>query len=102
MNKERIERIDRAWAELEKISQNGLHEVYKGKFVDFLYDWYPNFTWKTEESLEEMKAILKKPNFNEVRNGIKDKYDFNIEHDIKEAINENEKDLVLDKEKFID
>jgi hypothetical protein len=42
------------------IAKNGLPDCYTS-FGDFLFDFWPNFTWDVEKSLEEAKAVFADP-----------------------------------------
>jgi len=50
---------------LIEIAENGLPDCYES-FDDFLFDFWMDFTWNAEKSIEEAKAVFKDPRIKKV------------------------------------
>lgn len=81
--------VEKQLAEIKKIADEGLNEVYDS-VSDWLYDFYPDFSWTYEGSFVEIEALLNHPQFEEVAKKFEEVHDFNIKDELKGAIKERE------------
>lgn len=86
-----LETVKNIKKEIKDVSVNGLHEVYEGKFTDYLYDFYPNFSWN-DNDVKEMLILIVDKEFIENCKLIKEKYNFDLINDLKETIKERNQD----------
>ena len=64
--------------EIENIVNNGLHPVYEGKGEDFLWDFYPGFSWHRDQLELELIAFYRSPRFEPLRERFETLYGANI------------------------
>lgn len=69
----------------ELLVVGALHAAYNGKFRNYLFDFYADFSWdaRIRKEVEHMKTL---PEFDEVMDGIQRVFDFNMRADVEEAI----------------
>jgi hypothetical protein len=78
--------LAREIARLQKIEQEGISPVYDD-FNDFLYDYYPNFSWN-DACLEQHQWCLDSPEWQALAASIKAKYGYDFVEASKEGIKE--------------
>lgn len=71
---------------LDHISWRGLPDCYKS-FKDFLYDFYPSFSWN-ERAGDEMEIVVKDVRFDAISERIKKLFDFDIKHELTVTLKE--------------
>jgi hypothetical protein len=70
---------------LQEIAKNGLPDCYKS-FDEFLYDFYPDFSWNPDESSKEIQAVLNDPRFKEVVPILKKDWNIDMKEELEKAI----------------
>lgn len=63
---------------LIEIAKNGLPDCYKS-FNDFLFDFWPDFTWDIEKSKKEAKAVFKDPRIKKIIPILNETWNINME-----------------------
>lgn len=73
------------------VTAGKLHDVYKGEFRSYLFDFYADFSWdaRIRKEVEFMKTL---PEFDEVMDGIQRVFSFDMRADVEEAIAINPED----------
>ena len=72
---------------LEEICKIGLPDCYD-TFNDFLYDFYPNFTWSAQAQVTETLEVLNDKRFSGIKTGIKKLYNFDIQAELATSVKE--------------
>lgn len=70
---------------LVDISERGLPDCYDS-FKDFLFDFWPDFSWKKEQSDPEVRAVLDDPRFKEIVPVLKNTWGVDMEEELQKGL----------------
>jgi len=63
---------------LISIEKNGLPDCY-GSFEDFLYDFWPNFTWSAQTAAEEAVKVFEDPRIKAIISSLNETWGIDLE-----------------------
>lgn len=75
---------------LIQISEEGLPDCYKS-FTDFLFDFWPDFSWVPQEAKLEVQAVLSDSRFKEVAPILKEAWDVDMKEELTRALTESQR-----------
>jgi hypothetical protein len=70
---------------LVDIAERGLPDCYDS-FEDFLFDFWPDFSWNEEKSHPEIQAVLDDPRFKKIVPVLKETWGIDMEEDLKRGL----------------
>jgi hypothetical protein len=79
--------LKRELSRMAKIEKEGLPKVYK-TFKDYLYDYFPDFSWNPKGSEMEFKKLLGSDKWLKLAKKVKDKYGYDFVSQVKAGIKE--------------
>jgi len=67
------------------IAKNGLPDCY-GSFDEFLYDFWPDFSWSMTQAIPEIKAVLADSRFKKIVSVLKETWGIDMEKELQDGL----------------
>lgn len=76
--------VAREVARLQSILKDGLPKCYKD-FNEYLFDFFPDFSWTVDDTLQEMAALLGDERWLQLARLVKAEFGFDFEKQVQDA-----------------